>query len=89
MTENSIANWLTTGEPVDTTGDTAIMKSGDARLPKVDSLADSTVRPLTPSADAVPTAPAKQFDSVAEEAEDIIRRHREEKQRTKEAQKKS
>jgi len=90
-TENSIASWLTNGEPADTTSDTAIMKSGDSRVPKMDPLSDSTVQPLRPLAEpstTVSSSPSK-FDSVAEEAEDIIRRHREEKKRLKQARKKS
>lgn len=88
-TENSIASWLTNGAPADTSSDTAIMKKGDSRVANVDPLADSTVRPLPPAVAAAVGAPSgKKFDSVAEEAEDIIRRHLEEKKKKKKERKK-
>lgn len=90
VTENSIAAWLTQGPQADPSSDTAIMKSGDARVPKVDPEGDSTVRPV-PRMDASSVAPlppaSKKFETVAEEAQDIIRRHLEEKQKKKAAKK--
>ena len=87
VTENSIAAWLTQGPQADSSSDTAIMKTGDARVPNFDPEGDSTVRPMSRGADASGVAalpPAsKQFESLAEEAEDIIRRHLEEKQKKK------
>lgn len=67
-TEDSIANWLTDDEPLSGTGDSTIVSKS--------SSSDTAVRPVfqTPSA---PKEPKKHFATVKDEAEDIIRRHRE------------
>lgn len=90
-TENSIAQWLTNGPQADSSSDTAIMKSGDSRIKDFDPQSDSSVRPMPTGVDTSRVSPlppsSKKFDTVAEEAQDIIRRHLEEKKQKKAAKK--
>lgn len=69
--EDSVVNWLIEDDQKDSSGDsTIISKAPDtATIDKPPTVEISTVTPAPPS--------RKQFHSIAEEAQDIIRRHRE------------
>ena len=82
--EDSVVNWLAEEEPESAETDTVLAKSAAA---EGDSTTDAAKPGQTPSgvqatAEAdVPPPSKKEFESIAEEAQDIIRRHLEMKQR--------
>lgn len=79
-TDDSIVDWLAIDEPDGGTGNsTIISKSAALGDDSADSQADTDTIDVTPLV-TVPPPSKKSFESVAEEAADIIRRHREMKQ---------
>jgi predicted component of type VI protein secretion system len=68
--DDEIASWLSDGEGDETSG------SGDTTIIR-QSTAPKTAPPNTPAPLAAPAPPKKVFKSIADEAADIIRRHRE------------
>jgi predicted component of type VI protein secretion system len=70
-TDDEIASWLSDDEiPAALLGDTTIIKSAEVTLPAGEDTATSDVPPAAPTKE-------RKFQSIAEEAADIIRRHQE------------
>lgn len=83
-TEDSIVNWLAEDEPAAADTDTVVGRMAPTtEHPAADpSITDEIQEaPSEPAASAVPAPARKEFASVAEEAQDIIRRHLEIKSR--------
>lgn len=80
ISEDDIAGLLSDAEVPVPTGDTAILSPEQLRPTSKPAEAEQPVEKQEPARGSsleIETRPVRQFDSVAEEAADIIRRHRE------------